>query len=316
MSTLPQYTMRELMEAGIHFGHKTMRWNPKMASYIYGVRDKVHIIDLQQTVPLLDGALELLRKIAKDNGRILFVGTKKQASEIVAESAKRCGQYYVNHRWLGGMLTNWNTVSKSIITLKQLEEKINIEESLGANSTITKKEKLNLIRKYQKINLSLGGIRDMGGKPDILFIIDTNKESIAIQEAKTLGIPIIAVIDTNSNPDNITYPIPGNDDASRAIRLYCRLVSEAILSGIQDSLTASGTATEEKEELLPNFEVSLSNNNEVENKLEDSENAKPKKTRVAKVLTKTSSVENSSDDQEKDLEAKKRAKKPTTKTEE
>lgn len=305
------YTMRELMESGVHFGHKTMRWNPKMAPFIFGVKDGVHIIDLQQTVPLLNHALEVLRKIAKNNGRILFVGTKKQASDIIAENAKRCGQYFVNHRWLGGMLTNWNTVSKSIVTLKQLEEKIKIEELQGVNSNLTKKEKLNLTRKYQKINLSLGGIRDMGGKPDILFVIDTNKESIAIQEAKALGIPVIAVLDTNSTPDEITYPIPGNDDAARAIKLYCRLVSDAILSGIEDSLASSRldkSALENKEELLDNLATSIEKTEEeMEEEVESS--SKPK----AVVKKDNGSAES---DKPKTSTAKKVMKKPLSASEE
>lgn len=235
MSALPKFSIKELLEAGVHFGHKTMRWNPKMAPYIFGTRNNVHIIDLQQTAPLLHQALRITKDIVSKNGRILFVGTKRQASETIANQATRCGQYYVNHRWLGGMATNWNTVSNSIKTLSQLEEKL-------ANTEIklTKKERLMLDRKREKLDRSLGGIREMGGKPDLLFVVDTNKEKIAIDEAKKLGIPVIAVVDSNSDPDKIDYPIPGNDDATRAIELYARLIADAALSGIEDALTKSG----------------------------------------------------------------------------
>lgn len=235
MTEFPRITIRELLDAGVHFGHKKMRWNPKMAPYLFGIRNDVHIIDLQQTLPMLYRALVLVRDVAKQNGRILFVGTKKQASEPIAEFAKSCGQYYVNHRWLGGMLTNWNTVSQSIKKLKKIEEEVNV-----SGQAYTKKELLQLDRKRDKLDLSLGGIRDMGGKPDLLFVIDTNKEDLAIAEAKVLGIPIIAIVDSNSDPDGIDFPIPGNDDATRAIRLYCQLFAQAIISGIQDEMVASG----------------------------------------------------------------------------
>ena len=245
MSNLPNFSIQDLLDAGIHFGHKTMRWNPKMAPYIYGVRNKIHIIDLQKSAPMLKKALEVIYEVAKNNGRILFVGTKTQACEIIAESAQRCGQYFVNYRWLGGMLTNLGTVSKSIKTLIDLETKINeqnlAEIDLEMNIVrLTKKERLDLARKAEKLTKSLGGIREMGGRPDLLFIIDTNKESLAIKEANKLGIPVIAVIDSNSNPDGINFPIPGNDDAIRSITLYCDLVSEAVLAGISESLIASG----------------------------------------------------------------------------
>lgn len=235
MSALPKFTMRELLDAGVHFGHKTLRWNPKMSTYLYGVRNDIHIIDLQKTVPLLHKALKTVYDVAAGNGRVLFVGTKRQASESISEAAKNCGQYYINHRWLGGLLTNWNTVSQSIKTLKKYEADLAEE-----NSILTKKEKLKIEREKEKLEKSLGGIKDMGGRPDLLFIVDTNKEDIAVKEAKVLGIPIVAIVDSNSNPDDIDFPIPGNDDASRAIKLYCDLVSEAVLRGMQASLAASG----------------------------------------------------------------------------
>lgn len=236
MSELPTFTIAELLEAGVHFGHKTMRWNPKMMPYIHSVKNDTHIIDLQKTAPLLYRALQVVYDVVKNNGRILFVGTKKQGSELIAEAAQRCGQYYVNHRWLGGMLTNWGTVSQSIKTLTDMEGKVDSE----AFNKFTKKEQLDFVRKCEKLERSLGGIKTMGGKPDLLFVVDTVKENLAIQEALKLNIPIIAIIDTNSDPDNITYPVPGNDDATRALRMYCKLVSDAALAGIQASLTASG----------------------------------------------------------------------------
>ncbi len=232
---LPDVNMRQLLEAGVHFGHQTHRWNPKMSEYIFGARNKVHIIDLSETVPLLNRALVAVRDITAGGGRVLFVGTKRQASEAVAEAAKRCGQHYVNHRWLGGMLTNWQTISKSIKRLRSLEEQIE-----GGDTGLTKKERLRMTREYEKLDRSLGGIKDMGGLPDLLFVIDTNKESIAIAEGNTLGIPVVAVLDTNCDPDGIDYPIPGNDDASRAIHLYCDLISGAVLDGIQRELVAEG----------------------------------------------------------------------------
>lgn len=243
MKKIPSITISELIEAGVHFGHKTMRWNPKMSSYLYGVKDDVHIIDLQQTLPLLNAALEKVYDVAKSNGRILFVGTKMQASDVIAEAAKRCGQYYINHRWLGGTLTNWITINKSIKKLSDLEKSIenaNVAEENSEVLRFTKKERLDITRKIEKLEKSLGGIREMGGVPNLLFVIDTNMEDIAIQEAKKLGIPVIAILDSNSNPDNIAYPIPGNDDATRAIKLYARLVSDAVLFGMKESLISSG----------------------------------------------------------------------------
>jgi small subunit ribosomal protein S2 len=233
--SLPEFSMRELLEAGIHFGHKKQRWNPKMEPFIFGKRNGVHIIDLSQTVPLLHQALLAIRNVAASGGRILFVGTKRQASDHISEAAKRSAQYYINHVWMGGTLTNWKTVSNSIKRFKELEESLKDE-----NQGLTKKEVLKMTRQYNKLNRAIGGIKDMGGVPSILFVIDSNKEAIAIQEAKKLNIPVVAILDTNSNPDGIDYPIPGNDDASRAIELYCGLVEKAILDGISESVVKSG----------------------------------------------------------------------------
>ncbi|CAN7235680.1 30S ribosomal protein S2 [Phenylobacterium sp. LjRoot225] len=231
---LPDFSMRQLLEAGAHFGHQTHRWNPKMERFIFGSRSNIHIIDLSQSIPLLHQALVKVREVAAGGGRILFVGTKRQASEPIATAAKRCAQYYVNHRWLGGTLTNWRTVSGSIARLRELEG------VLDGDSGRTKKELLQLTRERDKLELSLGGIKDMGGIPDLMFVIDTNKEAIAIQEARKLNIPVIAILDTNCNPDGITYPIPGNDDAARAIQLYCDLMADSILDGLAAGQAASG----------------------------------------------------------------------------
>ena len=233
---MPEFNMRQLLEAGIHFGHNTQRWNPKMKPYIFGVRNNVHIIDLQQTVPMLDQGLKAIRDVAANGGRILFVGTKAQASEKIAEAARSCGQYYVNHRWLGGMMTNWKTISNSINRLRDLEKLV----SQGDVSGLTKKELLQNQRELDKLELTLGGIKDMAGTPDMIFVIDTNKEKIAIQEANNLNIPVAAVIDTNCTPEGVDFPIPGNDDALRAIELYCNLVSSAVLDGLQTQMAASG----------------------------------------------------------------------------
>ncbi|MGO8919762.1 MAG: 30S ribosomal protein S2 [Stellaceae bacterium] len=241
---IPDFTMRQLLEAGVHFGHHTRRWNPKMGPYIFGVRNGVHIIDLEQTVPMLYRALQAVRDVAAQGGRVLFVGTKRQAQEAIAEAAKRCGQYYVNHRWLGGMLTNFKTISQSIKRLKELDERIN-QPSAG----LTKRELLELTRDRDKLERALGGIKEMGGLPDILFIIDTNKEAIAVQEANKLKIPVVAVLDSNSSPDGIVFPVPGNDDAMRAIHLYCELVSGAVLDGLQAELAGSGADIGEQAEL-------------------------------------------------------------------
>jgi small subunit ribosomal protein S2 len=240
---IPDFTMRQLLEAGVHFGHHTRRWNPDMGPYIFGVRNGVHIIDLEQTVPLLHRALMSIRDVAAGGGRILFVGTKRQAQEEVAAAAQRCGQYFVNHRWLGGMLTNFKTISQSIKRLKELEDRI-AEPGAG----LTKRELLELTRDRDKLERALGGIKEMGGLPDILFVIDTNKEAIAVQEANKLKIPVVAVLDSNSSPLGVAHPIPGNDDAMRAIHLYCELVSGAVLDGLQAEMAASGIDLGEREE--------------------------------------------------------------------
>ena len=232
---MPSFTLRQLLEAGVHFGHHTRRWNPKMAPYLFGVRNQVHVIDLRQTVPLLHRAMQAVRDVVAAGGRVLFVGTKRAAADIVAEAAKRCGQYYVNHRWLGGMLTNWKTIQNSIKRLRAIEEQL-AQEQTG----LTKKELLGLMRERDKLERALGGIKEMGGLPDILFIIDTNKERIAVDEARKLGIPVVAVVDSNSDPDGVTYPVPGNDDAIRAISLYCDLIAGAVLDGISAEMAASG----------------------------------------------------------------------------
>jgi small subunit ribosomal protein S2 len=242
---MPDFTMRQLLEAGVHFGHNTRRWNPKMEPFLFGVRNGVHIIDLQQTVPMLHAALAAIREVTARGGRVLFVGTKRQASEIVAGAAGRCGQYYVNHRWLGGMLTNWKTITASIKRLRELDEMLSSAE---VSEALTKKELLNLTREREKLDRSLGGIKEMGGLPDMLFVVDTNKEDIAVAEAAKLGIPVVAVIDSNSDPAGITFPIPGNDDAIRSISLYCELVSAAVLDGLQQEAIASGTDIGEAEE--------------------------------------------------------------------
>jgi small subunit ribosomal protein S2 len=240
---MPTFTMRQLLESGVHFGHHTRRWNPKMGPYIFGVRNGVHILDLEQTVPMLHQALQAVRDVVAGGGRVLFVGTKRPASEKIAEAAKRCGQYYVNHRWLGGMLSNWKTISNSIKRLRELDEKL-AEGGQG----FTKKELLQLTRERDKLDRALGGIKEMGGRPDILFIIDTNKEAIAVAEARKLGIPVAAVVDSNSDPAHITYPIPGNDDATRAIALYCDLISDAVLDGLQAEAIATGADVGESEQ--------------------------------------------------------------------
>ena len=246
---MPDFTMRQLLEAGVHFGHHTRRWNPRMGPYLFGIRNQVHIIDLQQTVPLLDRALRAVRDVTAAGGRVLFVGTKRAAAEHVADSAKRCGQYYVNHRWLGGMLTNWKTITGSIKRLRQIDEMLS-----GDVQGLTKKEVLDITRDREKLERALGGIKEMGGLPDILFIIDTNKEKLAVEEATKLGIPVVAVLDSNSDPAGVTFPIPGNDDAIRAITLYCDLVAGAVLDGISAEMMASGRdlgAAEEVPDVLP-----------------------------------------------------------------
>jgi small subunit ribosomal protein S2 len=241
---MPTFTMRQLLEAGVHFGHHTRRWNPKMAPFLFGVRNGVHIIDLEQTVPMLYRSMQAVRDVTAGGGRVLFVGTKRAAQEKVAEAAKRSGQYYVNHRWLGGMLTNWKTISQSIKRLKEMDEQL----AAGDQSGRTKKELLNMTRDRDKLERALGGIRDMGGLPDLLFIIDTNKEALAIQEANKLGIPVVAIVDSNSNPEGVTFPIPGNDDALRAIDTYCDLIAGAVLDGLQAEMSAAGIDVGSQEE--------------------------------------------------------------------
>ncbi len=232
---LPEFTLRQLLEAGVHYGHQTHRWNPRMGPYIYGQRNGIHILDLTQTVPLLDQALRAIRETVAKGGRILFVATKRQAQQAVADAAERSAQYYMNHRWLGGTLTNWNTVSKSIQRLKEIDDKL----AEGAEG-LTKKERLGLERQQAKLQASLGGIREMGGVPDMLFVIDTNKEALAVAEANKLGIPVVAILDSNSDPAGIDFPVPGNDDAARAIALYCDLVARAALDGMTAQLGSAG----------------------------------------------------------------------------
>ncbi|MCK7611242.1 30S ribosomal protein S2 [Roseibium sediminicola] len=241
---LPDFTMRQLLEAGVHFGHQKHRWNPRMGQFIFGVRNDVHIMDLSQTVPLLHQALKAVSDTVAGGGRVLIVGTKRQAQEAVASSARNSAQYFVNARWLGGMLTNWKTISQSIQRLRKLEETL----SSDAANALTKKERLFMDREREKLERNLGGIKDMGGIPDLIFVIDTNREAIAIQEARRLGIPVAAILDSNSNPDGITYPVPGNDDAGRAISLYCDLIARAAIDGISRAQGAAGMDIGESDE--------------------------------------------------------------------
>ena len=231
----PTVSMQQLIEAGSHFGHQTHRWNPRMKPYIFGARNGVHIIDLSQTVPLFARALDFIEQTVRSGGKVLFVGTKRQAQEPIAQAARQCGQHFVNHRWLGGMLTNWKTISGSIKRLKTLEEQLS-----GDTSGLTKKEVLQLTRERDKLELSLGGIRDMGGIPDVMFVIDANKEDLAIKEANVLGIPVVGILDTNVDPSGIAFPVPGNDDASRAVRLYCDAVAQAATTGRTEGVVDSG----------------------------------------------------------------------------
>ena len=284
-NNIPQFSIRQLIEAGVHFGHKTMRRNPKMSKYIYTNRNGISIIDLNKTAEILYSSLNTVKEIAKNNGRILFVATKKQAIEPIAEAAKRCGQYYVNSRWLGGMLTNWKTVSQSIKTLKKIEEKL-ADTEIGFN----KKEKLMLEREKSKLEQNLGGIKDMGGYPDLVFIIDTNKEALAIAEARKLNIPIMAIVDTNCNPDSVNYVIPGNDDSAKSIKLYCRLISDAIIAGVKENMIASGVEI-----------------NKLENK--NSKNSEEKKSE--KIVTKES--EEKEESLQEDSQASKKDKKTNIK---
>ena len=302
---MPNYTMKELLEAGIHFGHQLNRWNPKMEPYLFGERNGIHIIDLQQTYPLINSALKVIRDIAAGGGRVLFVGTKRQAQKIISESAVNSGQYYMNHRWLGGTLTNWKTISKSIVRLKSYDEILNKEDS-----GLTKKELVGIQRQRDKLEASLGGIKDMGGLPDALFVIDTNKEHIAIKEANVLKIPVIAVIDSNSNPDGVDFPIPGNDDATRAIAMYCRLVSESILDGLQVSFSDSGNDIGESDLLKEDLDSEKkadkpkdSNVSENEDKLEVKQNStldENNKIIDASEINNDSNKNIESDDKEKD----------------
>ena len=255
---LPDFTMRQLLEAGSHFGHQSHRWNPKMQSYIFGTRNNIHIIDLAQTVPALAQALQAVSDTVAKGGRVLFVGTKRQAADTIADAAKRSAQYYVNSRWLGGMLTNWKTISGSIQRLRKVDETL-----AGGGQGLTKKERLMLSREKDKLEKALGGIKDMGGVPDLLFVIDTNKEQLAIKEANRLGIPVAAIVDTNCNPDGITHIVPANDDAGRAIALYCDLVARAAIDGISRAQGSSGIdlgASEEPmaEELPANDDLAVS----------------------------------------------------------
>jgi len=244
--TIPTFTLRQMVEAGVHFGHHARRWNPQMAPFIYGKKDNVHIIDLQKSYPMLYNALNATRDVVAQGGKVLFVATKRQAQEIVKESAERCGQYYVNYRWLGGMLTNWKTVYKSITRLNKLNEM----EEKNAYEGYTKKEILNLKKEREKLAVVLDGIKDMGGQPDLLFVIDTPKEALAVKEAKKLGIPVVGIVDTNANPNEIDYPVPGNDDAIRAIQFYCDLVSGAILDGMSAEIAAKGLEVSDAEAVV------------------------------------------------------------------
>jgi small subunit ribosomal protein S2 len=278
---LPEFSMRQLLEAGVHFGHQTHRWNPKMAPYIFGARSGIHIMDLSQTVPLLHQALVQVREVASKGGRVLFVGTKRAASEPVAVAAKRCAQYYVNHRWLGGMLTNWQTISGSISRLRELEA---LMGEGGEGTGLTKKENLKLTRELEKLDKALGGIKDMGGKPDLMFVIDTNKEGIAIKEARRLGIPVIAILDTNSNPASADMPIPGNDDAARAIQLYCELVADAVLDGMTEAQQKMGADIGEAENPIEMALVSETSVLEVGELGSSEVNSSPETTKVDETI--------------------------------
>jgi small subunit ribosomal protein S2 len=289
---LPTFTMRQMLESGIHFGHVTRRWDPKMEQFIFGTRQGIHIIDLQQTVPMMYRAMQAVNEAVAEGGRVLWVGTKRQAGQPVAEAAKRCGQYYVNHRWLGGMMTNWKTISNSIRRLKALEEQLS--EGNEELSGLTKKEMLKLTREHEKLDRSLGGIKDMGGLPDIVFVLDTNKESIAVAEANKLGIPVIGVLDSNSNPDGIDYPIPGNDDSVRAINFYCDMIAGSVLSGIQTEMAESGADIGELE-VTPTENIDV----DADDKITDADIAvDDSKLNAETVITKTdkSVVGSSSDD--------------------
>ena len=277
---LPEFSMKELLEAGVHFGHQTHRWNPKMKDYIYGEHNNIHIIDLSQTVNMLRNAMVAVSEVTKSEGRILFVGTKRQASEIISETATQCAQYYINHRWLGGTLTNWKTISNTIERLKSIQKTLDDVESAG----LTKKELLKLTRERDKLELSIGGIKDMGRLPDLIFVIDTVKEQIAIKEAQKLNIPIAAIIDTNSNPEGITYPIPGNDDSAKSIKLYCELISQAALDGIS-------VQTKQFKKELTNDEEKLEVDNDAKNNKESKETDNESKDKKLSKESKTKEIE-------------------------
>ena len=268
---LPEFTLRQLLEAGVHFGHQTQRWNPRMEEFIYGERNGIHIMDLTQTVPMLDAALNVARETVARGGRILFVGTKRQASTAIAEAAEKCAQYYMNHRWLGGTLTNWQTVSQSINRLKALDEKM----AVGSEG-LTKKERLGMEREQSKLQASLGGITQMGGVPDLLFVIDVKKEALAVAEANKLGIPVIAVVDTNCSPSGVDYIIPGNDDAARAISLYCDLIARSALDGMTEQMGAAGVDLGEMEDAPIEAELNT------DNVVEEGAKAEPVAVEVAK----------------------------------
>ena len=277
---LPEFSMKELLEAGVHFGHQTHRWNPKMKDYIYGEHNNVHIIDLSQTVHMLRNAMVAVSEVTKSEGRILFVGTKRQASEIISETATQCAQYYINHRWLGGTLTNWKTISNTIERLKSIQKTLDDDESAG----LTKKELLKLTREKDKLELSIGGIKDMGRLPDLIFVIDTVREQIAVKEAQKLNIPIAAIIDTNSNPEGITYPIPGNDDSTKSIKLYCELISQAALDGIS-------VQTKQFKKELTNDEEKLEVDNDAKNNKESKETDNESKDKKLSKESKTKEIE-------------------------
>ena len=281
---LAEFNLRQLLEAGVHFGHQKKRWNPLMEPYIYGARNGIHIIDLTQTVPLLDAALHAVTQTVAKGGIILFVGTKRQAQKPIAEAAEKSAQYFMNHRWLGGTLTNWKTVSNSISRLKKIDEQLE-----GNTEGLTKKERLNIEREQGKLQASLGGIRDMGGTPDLVFVIDTNKESLAIKEAQKLGIPVVAIIDTNSNPDGIDYPIPGNDDAARSISLYCDLIARAALDGMESQLGAAGVDVGEKVELKSEDTLNISDatKQDLTNNSSEGENGDSEKSSESSNLSET-----------------------------
>jgi len=309
---LPDYSMSELLEAGAHFGHQKHRWNPKMEPFIFGVRNNIHILDLSQTIPLLHKALTAVRDVTKSGGRILFVGTKRQGQEIIANAANDCAQYYMNHRWYGGTLTNWKTISNTIKRLRTIEDVLDNDDLSG----LTKKELLKLNREKEKLDTSIGGIKDMGGLPDLIFVLDTVKEQIAIQEATKLNIPIAAIIDSNSNPDGITYPIPGNDDSTKAISLFCDLISKAALDGIAQSQHETSVQTETSQKVVKkkasktkNSKVKEANNDDKSDNAEISLNSDEKSIETndnikTSELKKEEVSENLSNDEEINTESK------------